>query len=197
MILRRRGRVLLLLAALLVAYLGRDVWLAEMGRALVKTDPLQKAEIAVVLAGDPAGHRIMKAVEIVEEGYAPRILVNGPGDYYGRNEADLAIAFAGERGAPPDIFEPFRFEAASTLEESRVVERELERRQVQKAIVVTSDFHTRRARSIYHRHGSGAVEYVFIQADDPDFDPERWWHTRKGKKIVFLEYVKTLYSWLE
>lgn len=196
---RRRWLVGLVVLALLGvgAYAGRHVWLTEIGSFLVRTDPLQPAEIVVVLAGDGFGRRIMKAVELVRQGYAPRILVDGPTMNYGVAESDLAIDFAVRQGAARELFDSFPMKARSTMAEAQIVDEELRRRGIRKALVVTSNFHTRRARSIFRKHGSGEVEYVFVKAPHPDFDPRSWWRTRQGKKIVVLEYLKTFNSLIE
>lgn len=189
--------LLLLLLAAGLAYQTRGSWLPAIGEFLVQADQPEQAEIIVVLAGDGYGDRIMKAVELAAEGFAPKILVDGPTEFYGVSEADLAIPFAVSRGASRRIFDPFPMEATSTMEESQLVDEELRRRGVAKALVVTSNFHTRRARSIFRKHGSGEVDYVFIAAPNRDFRPEDWWLSREGRKTVLLEYLKTLNSLLE
>lgn len=88
-------------------------------------------------------------------------------------------------------------EADSTIEEAQIVDDELTRQGVSKALVVTSDFHTRRSRSLFAARGSGKVKYVFVASPYPEFDPEAWWHSRQGTKTLFLEYLKTVYTWFE
>lgn len=186
-----------LLVLAIAAYAAREPLLTAVGNFLIATDPVEDAEIAVVLAGDATGRRIMRAVELVKEGRAPRILVNGPTGIYDRCECDLAIEFALNRDVPPEILDRFPIPARSTLEESRFVDAELRRRGIRKALVVTSNFHTKRARGIFARHTSGEVRYLFVEALYDDFQPDRWWLTRPGKKVVALEYLKTLNSWIE
>ena len=198
-LLRRRWlRAALLLAlAIALAYGSRASWLTWMGELLIKSDPLEKADIVVVLAGDLYGERILLAAELVEKGYALRVLVSGPKNYFGVPESELAIPFAVARGASEGIFDGFPIEAHSTLEETHRVDRELRRRGIRKALVVTSNFHTRRARYIFHKHGSKDVDYVFVAADYPEFRPEDWWRSRQGRKVFVLESLKTLHSWFE
>ena len=198
-LLRRRWvRVALLLAvAIALAFGNRASWLTWMGELLIKSDPLAKADIVVVLAGDLYGERILLAAELVEKGYAPRVLVSGPKNYFGVPEHELAIPFAVARGAAEEIFDGFPIEAHSTREETHQLDRELRRRGIGKALVVTSNFHTRRARYIFHKHGSKDVDYVFVAADYPDFRPEDWWRSRQGRKVFVLESLKTLHSWFE
>jgi uncharacterized SAM-binding protein YcdF (DUF218 family) len=197
-VLRRFFFIFILLACVAAgAYAGRDVWLPPMAHWVIESHPPEKAEIVVVLAGDGFGRRILRAAELVEQGYAPRVLVDGAMDFYGLNEAEAAIDFAVRRGAPRKVFEAFPMEADSTIEEAKIVDDELTRRGVSKALVVTSDFHTRRSRSLFEARGSGKVRYVVVASDYPEFDPEAWWHSRQGAKTLFLEYLKTLYTWYE
>jgi uncharacterized SAM-binding protein YcdF (DUF218 family) len=196
--LRRFFFILILFACVAAgAYAGRHVWLPEIALFLIEDHPPEKAEIIVVLAGDGYGRRILRAVELVEQGYAPRVLVNGSAEFYGLNESQAAIEFAVQRGAPRRVFEAFPNEAKSTIEEAKIVDDELTRQGVSKALVVTSDFHTRRSRSLFAARGSGKVKYVFVASAYPEFDPEAWWHSRQGVKTLFLEYLKTVYTWYE
>ena len=49
-----------------------------MGRYLVDADPPVPADAALVLAGDAAGFRIIRAAELVREGFTSTVLVSGP-----------------------------------------------------------------------------------------------------------------------
>ena len=186
-----------MLAAGIFLALTHTVWLAWLGRFLVKTDAPEQAGIAVVLSGDGNGHRLLKAVEVVEQGYAPKVLIVGPEGSYGARESDLAMDFARRRGLNTAILDPFVTDISSTFEEALAVDKELRRRGIDKAIVVTSEFHSRRSRFIYRNRVSGEVKYLVVASDDPRFDPDDWWKTRDGKEILVIEYVKTLNSWIE
>ena len=186
-----------MLAIVLLLSVTHPVWLGWAGNFLVKTDPLEAADIIVALAGDGSGRRLLRAAELVEQGYAPRVLIPGPRTAYGARESDLALEFARREGLDMEVLEGFPVDVTSTLEELAFVDRELQRRGVKKALVVTSNFHTRRARNIYRKHTSGAIEYIFVAADSPRFDPDSWWKTRDGKEVLVIEYIKTLNSWFE
>ena len=175
---------------------ARTVWLRWMGEFLVRAEAPQAADVAVVLAGDGYGHRVMRAVELARQGYVKQILVDGPYEGYDLNEADLAIAFAVRRGAPKEILVPVPMPVHSTVAEARLIDEELQKRKVSKALIVTSNFHTRRARSVFDRIGSRHIQYRVVASPDEDFSPEDWWLDREGKKVLFLEYVKLAYWWL-
>ncbi len=199
----RRIRTALVLVALAAAaaWLSGPFWLSGMGGFLIQTDELEPADVIVVLAGDYSGRRVRTAVELLEDGLAPLALLNGAQRLFDMDECGLAAehgaAYAAAHGVDAARLEPFCFLAGSTLEESRIVDAELVRRGLRRAIVVTSNFHTRRARMIFRAHTSGQVEYRFASAVTGGFNPDSWWRSRTGKKIVVVEYLKLLNSFLE
>jgi uncharacterized SAM-binding protein YcdF (DUF218 family) len=186
---------LLLLGA--VVYLSRDLWLSAFGRALVHDDGAAKADIAVVLAGDYWGHRLTKAAELVRQGYVPQVLVSGPPGFYGVNEADAAIQFAIGKGYPAGWFIPLRHTALSTREEADVVLDALKQRNIHSFLLVTSDYHSARARRIYlnaERNRGGGPDMRVVASGDQFFTAGDWWRNREGQKTVFMEWTKTLTS---
>jgi uncharacterized SAM-binding protein YcdF (DUF218 family) len=54
-------------------------------------------------------------------------------------------------------------------------------------IVVTSNYHTRRARYIFRRVFPQGMEIRMASARDGDFDPELWWEKRKSIKQLTRE----------
>jgi len=196
---RRRSKTkifLLALAVLLAAgALARSWWLPALGYALIHDEGPAKADLAVVLAGDEYGHRILKGAGLVRQGYAPAALVSGAPGFYGGHESDLAIPFAVRYGYPPEYFIPFPNQALSTSEEAAVVLAELRRRKVRSFLLVTSDFHTARAARVYRaalRAEGGGPAMRVAAAPDEFFRPDSWWRTREAQKIVFMEWCKTI-----
>ena len=168
-----------------------NVWLRWLGEYLTYTEPPCKADMIVVLAGDWWGNRAIKAGELVRAGWAPTVLISGAGAAYGINEGDLALQFLIGKGYPPEWFFNLPSPARSTEEEAHYVVRELRRRNVHRFILVTSDFHTRRAADVYRKAASD-LPFCVVAAPDPDFSPDGWWHTREGRKTAFFEWCKTL-----
>ncbi len=169
----------------------RTLWLAALGGFLVQAGPPAPADYIVVLAGDFTGNRILKAGELVRQGYARQTLVSGPSEMYGAHESDLAIPFAVKRGYPMSYFAAVPNDARSTVAEAAVLLAELRRRGAQRVDVVTSNFHTRRAGRIFRAQARG-MEIHIVAAAYPDFDPAAWWKTREGQKTFLYEWMKTL-----
>ncbi len=147
----------------------------------------------VELGGDDHGNRILTAARLVKEGYAPKVLVSGPA-YFDRHESDLAIEFATRHGYPADWFISFPIRGTSTREEAREIVPELDRLHVGRFIIVTSNYHTRRAANVYSRLVP-RERFRVVAAPDWIFRPEDWWRSREGQKQCFWEWSKTLANW--
>lgn len=170
-------------------------WLPELAEVLVENDGPAKADIGVVLAGDYWGDRIEMAARLIQQGYIPQALISGPPGFYGYHECDLAIPFIVKKGYPASDFIAFPHDAHSTEEEARVVLAELRRRNVHSYLLITSDYHTRRAARTFRYIGRSMGYQPSIRAvaaPDRLFRLDRWWQGREGRKTIFLEWTKTL-----
>jgi uncharacterized SAM-binding protein YcdF (DUF218 family) len=188
-----------LLAACLVlaaaAILGRSLWLPWLGYALVHDDGPAKADIAVVLAGDYLGHRIDKAAQLIRQGYVPAALISGPPGFYGLHESEYAIAYALRQGFPAQWFIALPHSALNTRDEAVVVLGELRRRNVRSFLLVTSDYHTARARRVFlaaERAMGGGPTMRTVAVPGEFFRPDSWWRNREGQKTAFFEWSKTV-----
>ena len=132
--------------------------LAALGSFLEKSESPQPAGAVFVVAGDASGNRILKAAELVREGYAPEVIVSGPQGVYGFCECDLAIWFAEKAGYPQSYFLRFPSRALSTREEARAAAAEFYRLGLKSVILVTSDYHTRRAGHLFRAAAPGVSE---------------------------------------
>jgi uncharacterized SAM-binding protein YcdF (DUF218 family) len=193
---RRRIVWLLVIVAFLVAtFAAHSVWLAAAGHFLVRADAPAPADAILVLAGDSYGNRILKGAELVHQGFAPRVFVSGPAGLYGAHDSDLAIPFAVKRGYPESDFVPLPHEGRSTRDEAQWLLPELRRRGVRRLLLVTSDYHTRRAGRAFRAAG-GDLSILVVAAPDRFFTAGGWWKTREGRKCVVLEAAKTMADWI-
>ena len=192
---RRRFLWLVVPILLLAAIATHPIWLAAVGHLLVRADAPAPSDAVLVLAGDGFGDRILKAGELVRAGLAPRVFVSGPREFYGFSECDLAIPFAVKRGFPESYFVPLPHAGSSTRDEARIILPELRRRGVARLLVVTSDYHTRRAGATFRAAGSG-LSILVVATPDEFFAADRWWKSREGAKRVAGEVAKTLANWV-
>ena len=181
---------------LLVALvLTRTFWLTALGEALIHDDGPAKADIAVVLAGDHWGNRILTAANLVRSDYVPRVLVSGPPGFYGANECYPAIAYAVRQGYPAEWFIPAAHDELNTRDEVRVLLEVLRRRNVHNFLLVTSNFHTARSRRLFllaERAMGGGPEMRVVAAPDRFFKADSWWRTRESQKTFLMEWLKTI-----
>ena len=191
---RSRKRLSLILAILVVgAALTHSLWMGLLGAYLIHADQPARADYAVVLAGDFYGHRVEAGGDLVRQGFVRKALVSGPRGCYGMAESDLAVNFAVNKGYPADYFIKFPNNATSTRDEARLLVPELRRLGARSFLLVTTDYHTRRAGR-YFRQEAGGLDMRVIAAPDEFFRWDSWWHNREAQKTVYIEWSKTLAS---
>jgi uncharacterized SAM-binding protein YcdF (DUF218 family) len=193
----RTRSILICLLLLAVLYFARALWLPLAGYALIHSEPPVKAEIAVVLAGDYHGLRVLKAAELVKAGYVPQALVSGPPAFYGHHESDFAVPFGVASGYPAGYFVALPHEGLSTRTEGEAVLQELKRRNIHHFLLVTSDYHTARARRVYlalEKKAGGGPTFTTVGCPDRYFRADSWWRDREAQKTVFFEWTKTVAS---
>lgn len=194
---RRRGCLLpsfLLLILVTVAWFLRTYFWTALGSALVENDGAQKAPVIVVLGGDDNGTRILKAAELAQAGYAPFVLVSGPVSLLG-HESDTTIEYARRAGFPDSLFQPLPNSTDSTRSEAKFLGNYLRAHGIHKILLVTSNFHTRRAAHLM-RHENPGLQVAVVPAPDPNFTSNGWWKSRNGKKIFLIEWIKTVATWV-
>jgi uncharacterized SAM-binding protein YcdF (DUF218 family) len=190
----RAHRWLFLLALAAVVVIFHAQILTALGSYLIQADPPQKADAALVLAGDAWGYRILTGAQLVRDGYVPKVLVSGPDGAYGLHETALAIPFAVNHGYPQSYFVPVDHEARSTQTEATAVLPEIRREGIHRLLLVTSNFHTRRAGKIFH-DAAPDLTILVVAAPDKNFTPGAWWHNREAQKTFVTEWEKTIAAW--
>jgi uncharacterized SAM-binding protein YcdF (DUF218 family) len=66
---------------------------------------------------------------------------------------------------------------------------------IRRLLVVTSNYHTRRAGRIF-REAAPDLTIVMVGAPDRDFTPQGWWRNREAQKTFVTEWEKTIAGWL-
>ena len=198
---RRRAVALASALALGAATLAVTVWalgpavLLAAGAFLVVEDTVApgSADAIVVLGGDWKG-RIDRAVELYRRGVAPRLVVSGgrpvgPELTEARYLAELAVRRGVPRGAL--LLEERSYSTWTNALQVRELARELGLRRL---VVVTSDWHSRRARWTFQRVlGPDGVRVLSAPSPEWRFSLRRWWQSPEGGETVLLEYVRLLW----
>lgn len=174
------------------------------GYLLVASDPLPShADVAVVLQGSTLGEkaRVAGAMALVRHGIAPYILLSiPPRGYWDEPTRPVASAYL-ERNYGADANRVYFCEVGpttnSTEGETLYLDSCIHEHGWKSAIVVTSNFHTRRAEMIWrrtlNRKHSGLQLWIEGVAD-PEFDPRGWWRERLYAKTWFFEFSKLTWS---
>jgi uncharacterized SAM-binding protein YcdF (DUF218 family) len=192
----RRLKIAVLVAGALLtlAYEFHNAFLGAIGGYLVRDEAPEKADVALVLGGDYTGRRILTAAELVRQGYVPQVLVSGPDGAYGVHECDLAIRYAVNAGYPESYFRHMEHNGHSTRDEARTAAPILRGMHARTVLLVTSDYHTRRAGGLF-RAVTPEISYIVVGAPDQYFSARGWWRNREGQKVAFFEWSKTVASW--
>jgi uncharacterized SAM-binding protein YcdF (DUF218 family) len=186
-------RLLFLIFFLFLAFL---VFLARhpllrMAGSFWVVDEGPVASDAIVILGDDNynGDRATRAAELLKAGWAPRIVASGRGLRSYASIAELEEHDLTDRGVPMTAIVRFAHRAENTRDEATAISQLMSSRGWKRIILVTSNYHTRRARYICERSLPPGTELRVVAARDSDFDPESWWRTRLGIKIFTHELV--------
>lgn len=192
-----RGCLFVLLFLLVVSlgvYLLSSPLLALAGSLLIEDDGPRKADAIVVLGGDGYGDRVLKGAELAKEGYAPYVIVSGMPDLI-HSAPNEEIQFAELHGYPSSIFRQVDLppDAESTRTEEDFLGKYLAARGIRSILLVTSNFHSKRAVKLWRRENP-TITAAVVPSVDPEryFTPQTWWKTRPGQKIFLLEWAKTI-----
>jgi len=173
-----------------VVYLARYPILRFAGNFWVVDESPQASDAIVILSDDDYDAvRASRAADLFKADWAPRIVASGRSLRPYASIAELMQHDLTDRGVAADAVVRFPNRARNTLEEAGAVSTFLTSRGWKKILIVTSNYHTRRARYIYDHVLAPGTELRMVAAADPAYDPNSWWRTREGLKTFFYECV--------
>ncbi|MGD0932746.1 MAG: YdcF family protein [Candidatus Korobacteraceae bacterium] len=174
------------LAAALVFFL-----LSRAGSFLVVDDP-QRSDVIVVLEGSGDTPGYFRALHLHQEGYAGKVLLdaNVNAEIFGKTEAQLATEYVHSIGQPSTEICPTA--GTSVFAEAAEVQRCLQRVGASSAILMTSDFGTRRALSIFQKR-LPQYRWSVAAASTPYHFAEAYWKHRGWAKTVLQEWEDFLW----
>ncbi|HMI53365.1 MAG TPA: YdcF family protein [Candidatus Saccharimonadales bacterium] len=192
---RARGGILVNLVVLLcfaalcfTIYLARHPLMRYGASAWIVEDPVVNADAIVVLSDDNFyADRATRAAELFRQGKAPVVVASGRRLRPTAGIAELMEHDLAERGVPKDKIMRLAHDADNTREEAEAVARLAHEQKWTSLIVVTSNYHTRRARYIFEHVFPRNVDVRVASARDGDFDPDRWWEKRISIKKLTHE----------
>jgi hypothetical protein len=161
------------------------------GGFLIINDP-RPSDVLVVLAGE-TDRRPTRALELLSEKYAPRVLLDVPAEAKIYNVSLLDIAQDYVRQLPQkNAVTICPIHGLSTRAEARDAARCLASWNVHTILVVTSDYHTRRALSIF-RHQFRTQTVSVAAAPNAEEFGAHWWQHRQWAKINLNEWVRLVW----
>ena len=186
--------VLLFLACLAFGiYLLRHPILHEAGNFWVVDDPIEHSDAIVVLGDDDySGDRAARAAELYRQGWAPVVVASGRLLRPYAGIAELEAHDLEADGVPQNAVVQFPQRAEDTREEAIALSGLFAQRGWHNVAIVTSNYHTRRARFIFSRVLPQDVQSRVSAAPDTNYDPAGWWYSRQGIKLFSFECVSYL-----
>jgi uncharacterized SAM-binding protein YcdF (DUF218 family) len=172
------------------------------GDALIADDPLPAhAQVAVMLDGPTEGviARRNLALSLLQQGRVDHVMFAvGRVWLWGEWLPDMVRTYV-ERTYGADIARrtvACEMNTDSTVEEAEASRGCLLERGWTSVIVVTSQYHTRRARRIWKKHVGAPFTISVFGVGDPDYDPRNWWRNRHQAKTWLLEVSKSMWNYL-
>jgi uncharacterized SAM-binding protein YcdF (DUF218 family) len=175
-------------------------WGADL---LIANDPPPShVNSAVVLQGSIAAEqaRIAGAINLLRRGVAERVLLSVPREsYWGQSIPPIARSYL-ERKYGSDLAIRVDFcetsgDVNSTRQEVEAMLPCVREHHWQSLVIVTSDYHTRRAGMLWRRMTKQEPNlHVWIEGvADPEFQ-QPWWRHRQSAKIWVMEFSKLVWS---
>jgi uncharacterized SAM-binding protein YcdF (DUF218 family) len=158
-------------------------------------EQLHKADVIVVLGGDVNDQRYWKGFDLLQSGYGRDLLVDAVDNttIFGHTYADWARKFVeGTSSGHAEIVKVCPIGEDSTIGETKYVQVCLADAQAKSVLLVTSDYHTRRAVSIFRSRLPMYTWYV-AAANDPTEFGVRWWTRRQWAKRAAEEWQRLLW----
>lgn len=177
---------------------------------LIVEKPLKKADAILILAGSESYiERSWEASVNFKRGIAPKIILTNDGLQGGWNQNEQRNPYFVERarwelinrGVPENAIETLETVVSGTNEEADLIVQIIASRKLKSLLLVTSDYHSRRAlwtfqRAMSRNNLSAEIGIISPRGGYSTLSRAAWWTSLGGYKIVGSEYVKIVYYWL-
>jgi uncharacterized SAM-binding protein YcdF (DUF218 family) len=179
--------IVILAAAGLVGWLGRESLLQAVADLWIVSDPLTHADAIVVLAGN-SQTRPTAAADLYRTGLANRVLVSCWSDCESNRAALLKL------GVPASAIEAFGKAATNTREEAVALRQWAQQNAASVFVIPSEPFTARRVQWIFRRTFSDRPVTIEVQSFDPrDYSGKEWWKAKSGPIAFQTEILKYLY----
>ena len=185
--------LLVVILVLAVLYVARHPIFRLIGEGWVVEDTLERSDAILVLSDDNFyADRATRAAQLYRQGLGTVVVASGRRLRPYAGVAELIEHDLIERGVPKDKILRIAHDADNTREEAKTLAQLAKQKRWRSVIVVTSNFHTRRARYIFANVFPQEIKIRITGARDGDFDPDRWWEQRVSVKELAGEVAAML-----
>ena len=173
-----------------MVYMVRKPLLRAAATFWIVQDRIEPAEAIIVIGDDNlTSDRAAEAATLFRAGWAPQVVASGRMLRPYVSVADFIARDLETQGVPTSAIVRFSHRANNTLEEAEGLQVLITQKGWHRILLVTSNYHTRRARYIFRKVLPEAVRLELVGAPDSQFQPDTWWTSRQSRKIFFLEAV--------
>jgi SanA protein len=175
------GFFLILIAVAVFPFAWRTAVSVYYGRHIFTRAEAPTEQVAIVYGAAIYGNsrlstvlrdRMATAIELYQNGQVQKILVSGDNREVSYNEPGAMMAYAVERGIPPEDIQP----DYAGLRTYDTCYRAKHIFQVESAVLITQDFHLPRALFTCNALG---IEVIGVAADRHTYRAARWFETRE------------------
>ena len=186
---------LIIIGLLIGLYFYYPNILKAIGNYLVENDSLEKSDAILVLGGDDEkGNRVSKGAKLYKEGYGKYLILSGREIRWNTFETDIMEKQASHLKVPKLAIINAKNKASSTLAEAKFLKQLFEKRHFKSIIIVTSNYHTKRAKWVFSKVLKGTNIKISVHpSENSNYNPSSWWKDRNSTKTLFYEYTKLLW----
>jgi len=168
---------------------------ALAGQILVVEKP-GAADVIVVVGGEGT-LRVQRGLQLLRQGCASRLVITARTTWllFGHSEAELARQFVAR--LEPELARKtsvVNITSQCTWQEAAEVREFLPRLSARSALLVTSQYHSRRTLSIFRRMLPG-IACGIVAVPEPSAFGTHWWQHREWAKCTFQEWTRLLWWW--
>ena len=197
-------KILLILVIILAFFILAGIFIVpELGKWLVVNDKAKESDVILVLMGS-VYDRILEAVDLYQENYSDKIIlinsyvaakdiiVNRGLQVYGNTLLSKMAAI--DMGIPEEDIIVLDGNSRSTQDEAMTFREYIKKnKEIDSIIIVTSKFHSRRAKKIFKKALSVLDREIDIYCSPSKYDSSnvnQWWRNREDLQWVVFEYLK-------
>jgi hypothetical protein len=171
---------------------GLFVVLASKAGEFLIIDAPHRSDTILVLAGE-TDRRPLRALELLSQGYGRRIVLDVPNNakLYEFTQIELAQKYIHDLPQASSV-SICAIDGLSTKDESKDAEKCLQREGATSVLIVTSDFHTRRALEVFRREFPQRDFSIAAARNDEGFG-SRWWTHRQWAKTFVDEWLRLIW----